>query len=119
MDNRRVVLANAPRSYRESLAAAFKRLRPQVSFITAEPAELDGVIRQEHPHLVVCSSLSTTIEQHTRAWIVLPPDGQSSAVLHATGEVRLLGALDLAGLLAVIDHELRLTSSEMAAPDEF
>ncbi len=114
MDNMRVVLANAPRSYRESLAAVFTRLRPHVSFITVEPAELDGVVRQEHPHLVVCSNLSTTVEHQTRAWIMLPADGQSGAMLHAAGEVRLLGTLDLAGLLAVIDHGLRISSPEFS-----
>ncbi len=119
MNNMRVVLANAPRSYRESLAAVFTRLRPQVSFITVEPSELDGIIRSEHPDLVVCSSLSPAIEHHARAWIMLPPDGHSAAVMYATGELSVLAALDLTGLLAVIDHGLRLTSSEMAAPDEF
>ncbi len=119
MDAMRVVLANTPRSYRESLAVVFRRLRPQVSFITVDPIKLDDVVRNENPHLVVCSSLSTVIEKHVRAWIVLAADGQSAAVMHATGELSLVANLDLAGLLALIDQRQHLVSQELAARNEF
>lgn len=119
MDNMRVVLANAPRSYRESLAVVFQRLRPQVSFITVDPTEVDALVRNQKPHLVVCSRLSTAIEQHVRGWIMLPPDGQSAAVMHATGELSLVADLDLAGLLAVIDQGQQRLAQELAAHNEF
>ncbi len=36
-----VLLANELRAYRESLAHAFRQLRPEVEVMTAEPEELD------------------------------------------------------------------------------
>lgn len=104
MDTMKVVLANNPRSYRESLMSVFQRLQPEVSFVMVDPGEVARAVQEQTPQLVVCSELNTAIETYARGWIVLPADGQSAAVMNITGELNLVANLDLAGLVDVIDH---------------
>ncbi len=100
----RVLVANEPRTNREVLTAALRKLRPHIEVIAAEPHELDGSVLRLRPHLVVCSRLTEAVRDHAPSWILLYPGGDSLVVLHIAGEHETAPDLDLDGFLAVIDR---------------
>jgi len=99
-----ILLANEPRTYREVMAAAFRRLRPEFAVTTVAPDDLDQLVEQLVPGLVMCSRLTALVEQHTRAWVVLSPDPQTPALISIENERTTVIAVELEELLAVIDR---------------
>ena len=77
----RVLVANEPRAYRETLVAAVQRLRPHLEVIMVEPAALDAAVRELAPSVVVCSQFTPQVEVAVLAWVVLYPEGHHAAVL--------------------------------------
>ncbi len=112
MDNVRVLVANEPRAYRETLAAAFQRLRPHLAVIMVEPADLDAAVRALAPRVVVCSQLTPLVEQTVPTWVLLYPAGQRAAVLRSAHERTTVEDIGLAGLLDLIDQAQRLVQMD-------
>ena len=100
----RVLIANEPRSYREAIAAAIRRLRPRVEVILVEPDELDAGVERLRPALVVCSRATGRVERGVPAWIELYPDLGSRSVVSAGGERSTVEDMGLPDLLRVVDR---------------
>ena len=49
----RILIVIAPQMYRESLALALERYRPQAEVVIAHPETLDGEVGWFQPHLLV------------------------------------------------------------------
>ena len=49
----RVLVANTPRMYRESLALSIQRQRPNFEVLLADPNKLDGEVERLSPHALV------------------------------------------------------------------
>ena len=107
MSTLRIVVANEPRSYRDSLAVALRCLRAELEIMTAEPADLSAEIARLLPQLVICSWLTSAVEDQVGAWIVLPADRAAPAVISVDGERRVLAEAHLQDLVAVADQLAR------------
>lgn len=101
----RIIVANEPRSYREAMARAFVRLRPEAEVFEAEPENLDGeVARCEGACLVVCSRVSRTVERKALSWVELYPGGESFARVNISGARFEKADVNLHDLLSAIDQ---------------
>ena len=108
MNTLRVLVANEPRAYRETLVAAVQRLRPHLEVIMVEPDALDVAVLELAPSVVVCSQLTPQVEVAVLAWVVLYPEGHHAAVLGIAQERTIVDDLGLAGVLSLIDQAQRL-----------
>ena len=104
MSGVRILLANEPRSYRETLAAAFRILKPNTEVFVTGPGELDGEVERLSPQLVICSRTTPTVEAQSLAWVELYPEYSSVSVVSVGGERSTIAWIELADLLSVIDR---------------
>jgi hypothetical protein len=104
MSGVRILLANEPRSYRETLAAAFRILKPNSVVFVADPDKLDGEVERLNPQLVICSRTTPTVEAQSLAWVELYPEYSSASVVSVGGERSTVAWIELADLLLVIDR---------------
>lgn len=100
----RLLVANEPRSYRETLSTVIAQLRPRLEVLTAEPTDLDREVLRSLPDLVVCSRLSGAVELEAPAWIELYPEGTSQTVVSMNGERYTYPGMDFDTLLSILDH---------------
>lgn len=100
----RVLIGNAPRAYREVLAAALHALRPEIDVIIVPPEELDVAIAHHDPDFVVCSELTQVVETRPRSWALLYPDGKSMSLIVVRGECEMVRDMELETLLAGVDR---------------
>jgi hypothetical protein len=98
-----VLVANEPTSYRDLLATELPRLRPRLTVLLVDPADLDEALAQLRPRLVICSELTESVRQHVPASIVLYPDGRNQAIVEIGGAHQVLPNPGLRDLLAAID----------------
>ena len=110
MGNLRVLLANEPRSYRETLAATLRALRPNAEVLAAEPKTLDGEIESFAPELVICSNLTAAVENGVLAWVELYPGHGPLATVSVDGERSTREGIELHDLLSVVDRVALLTN---------
>lgn len=102
-----ILVANEPRTYRDMLATELPQLRPALHVRATDPGELDPVLADLRPLLVICSQLTSAIAAHATVVIVLYPDGQDQAVVAVAGKRWVLSGPRLADLLAAIDAIVR------------
>ncbi len=103
MNHTRVLVANEPLFYRETMAATFRKLRPQVEVIVTEPSDLDTEVMRLTPDLVFCSGLSEVVETRSPAWVVLYPGGQTQVEMSVAGARTRTADLELRDLISIID----------------
>ncbi len=103
MEKMRALIANEPRTYREALTDALRRLRPRIEVSVVEPDVLDAEVERFHPHLVVCSRDCAAAQNGTLTWVTLYPGGENLAeVVTAGGRATIVG-IGFGDLLSVID----------------
>lgn len=100
----RIVVANDPLAYRDVIGSTVRVLRPDVDVIAVAPDELETAVLDYLPDLVVCSRLTSAVVARVRAWIMLYPDGASSATISVDGERTTVADIDFPGVLAAIDR---------------
>jgi hypothetical protein len=106
-----IVVANEPRAYRETLAAALHELRPHLEVICLEPADLDRTVCHYSPRLVLCSRLTEAVETGCNAWILLYPNRENWAVISIAGRRTVVTNIEFPHVLSVIDEvELPLST---------
>ena len=98
-----ILVANEPLVYRDVLSSQLPRLRPGLTVLVVEPAELDEAVARLRPRLVICSELTEAVHQFATAALVLDPLGTNRAVLTIDGQHRVLLNPRLADLLAAVD----------------
>ena len=100
----RVLLANEPRSYRESIAAVFRQLRPELLVKVVEPEALDGNVVSFDPHVVICSRATDVVRERVPVWVELYPELASFSVAHERGKRTEFAEMQLQDLLSVVDR---------------
>jgi hypothetical protein len=111
MEKIRVVLANEPRAYRETLAEALRNLCPRAAVVIVEPAALPEYVRRCAPHLVLGSDLDPALLADLVCWVDLYPHGERHAVISIGGERTIVDHVDLAGLLRLVEQTERLAGT--------
>jgi len=104
MDNLRIIVANEPRSYRDSISGALRIVRPVVEVFEAEPADLDRETARLAPHLVICSHLTPAVESGVPYWLELYPGGSQGVTVGIKGGRTDIPGFDFDDLLAVVDR---------------
>ncbi len=103
----RVVVASELQSYRQALAAAFRELRPGVEVFEVEEDDLDREVERLGPDLVVCSRLTSRIEDRAPSWVELYPNHGAHSVVSVLGERSTIREIQLSDLLSIIDRAER------------
>ena len=104
----RVLVANAPLSYRQAMAGAIEMLRPNVEVLLGEPEALDADVGRLSPDVVVCSHVTPLVENRVLAWVYLYPEGDRQATISIDGLRVETGGVELEDLLSLIDQRVRL-----------
>lgn len=107
----RVLLANAPLSYRQAMAGALAVLRPDVEVLLGKPEALDTEVERLRPDVVVCSHVTPLVEGRVPAWVDLYPEGDRHATISIDGLRVETGGIELDDLLSIIDQRVRLAKT--------
>jgi hypothetical protein len=101
-----IIIANEPRSYRDALAGVLEQTRPGDGVISVDPEHVEEALRRWPGALVVCSEVSTVVDELAGAWVRLGEDGEVAvlsepevgAMPHRVGLDAVLDAVDTAGI---------------------
>ena len=106
----RILLALAPTMYRETLAHALRRDRPDDEVRLADPQALDREASSFRPHLIVCNDDTSEVrEVSVPSWVVIRyHDSLSASVFLEGQDTRLIQDIALEDLLAVVEETQRL-----------
>lgn len=108
----RVLFANEPRSYRETIAAVVRDLGPAgAEVFVVEPEDLEREVDKLAPDLVVCSRLSGAVEARVAAWLELYPEHGSKSRIGIGGERTTVEGIELSGLLWIVERARRLAGT--------
>ncbi len=107
----RVLLANEPRAYRDTLAVALRLLRPADMVIVTDPELLDRNVLEHCPEVVICSELTSIVEARVPTWVVLYPDGSQTALRYLRGVRSCIDGVDLADIAMLCEEADRLRAS--------
>ena len=107
MSGTRVLVASEFHSYRQALAAVFRELRPGVEVFEVEEEDLDREVERLGPDLVVCSRLTTRIEDRAPSWVELYPNHGPQSEVSVLGERSTVQEIQLSDLLSIIDRTER------------
>lgn len=103
----RVLLANEPRSYRESIAVVFRQLRPELEVAVAEPEDLEGCVERFRPHVAVFSRAAVEVRGRVPVWVELYPEHAARSIACERGERREYAEIQLQDLLSIVDRAAR------------
>jgi hypothetical protein len=101
MGTTRILVANELTSYRQSIAIVFRELHPNVEVIEVHPATLDWDVARLAPALVICSRVTTVVEERAANWIELYPECRPFSTFCIGGERRAMEDVQLSDLLSV------------------
>ena len=104
----RLVVANDPRTYRETIATAIQRLRPDLDVIVVDPAGLADQVELWRPHMVISSVPLARAADCPLCSVALYPAQKTQVVVTLAGQQTWARDIDLAELLAVIDRTAAL-----------
>jgi hypothetical protein len=107
MNVTRVLVACELQSYRQSFAAIFRELRPDVEVFEVEAEDLDREVERLGPDLVVCSRLTARVEDRAPSWVELYPNFEAHSVVSVLGERSTVEEIQLSDLLSIIDRTER------------
>ncbi len=98
----RIVIANSPRMYRESLAVSIVRERPDFEVLIVPPEELDGQVERFEPHAFVRDDygVETGAPEGVLMWVGIAIDDHLNARISVDGEISELHDVSFEELLA-------------------
>lgn len=108
MDGFRILVANEPRAYRETIAAALRCLRPLAEVVAGEPRWLDGEMARLRPHLLLSSDAELVERAGVPSWVLLYPGGSGKIVVCVDGRQEVAADLPFDDLLAIVDRAERV-----------
>ena len=101
---RHVLVANELASYRESVAAVFRALLPDLEVFEAESADLNREVLRLRPELVICSRVTSLVRDRVPNWVELHPNRGPFSTFFVAGERRAMEQVELVDLLSVVDR---------------
>jgi hypothetical protein len=99
MGLRRILVANELTSYRQSIAIVIGELHPNVEVLEVHPETLDREVARVGPDLVICSRVTTVVEERVANWIELYPECSPFSTFCIDGERSAMGDVQLSDLL--------------------
>ncbi len=99
MGVRCILVANELTSYRQTIAIVFRELHPNVEVLEVHPETLDREVARVGPDLVICSRVTTVVEERVANWIELYPECCPFSTFCIDGERRAMEDVQLSDLL--------------------
>jgi hypothetical protein len=100
----RVLLANEPRSYRESIAAVFRQLRPGLEVKVVEPEALESNVARFDPDVAICSRVTGAVRERVPVWVELYPEHAAHSVASEAGRRTEFAEIQLLDLIGILDR---------------
>jgi hypothetical protein len=100
----RVLLANEPRSYRESIAAVFRKLRPGLQVKVVEPEALESNVVRFVPDVAICSRVTCAVRERVPVWVELYPEHAAHSVASEGGSRTEFAEIQLFDLIGILDR---------------
>jgi hypothetical protein len=100
----RVLLANEPRSYRESVAAVFRQLRPGLEVKVVEPEALESNVARFDPDVAICSRVTGVVRDRVPVWVELYPEHAAHSVASEGGRRTEFAEIQLLDLIGILDR---------------
>jgi hypothetical protein len=100
----RVLLANEPRSYRESIAAVFRQLRPDLEVKVVEPEALESNVARFDPDVAICSRVTGAVRERVPVWVELYPEHAGHSVASEGGRRTEFAEIQLLDLIGILDR---------------
>ena len=108
----RILIANTPLMYRETLALAIHRHNPGYEVIIADPASMDGEAERFGPHALVRDDdgIEVGSPDGVMCWIGVIIDDHLKARISMDGEISEIHEVSLEEMLAALDRAARFVS---------
>lgn len=100
----RVLMANEPRAYRESISEALCALCPGVGVTSVQPDALEKSVTLHVPHVVVCSEIVPIVRRTVPIWVELYPEHSSKSIVSIEGQLTEVEDIQLPDLLSIVDR---------------
>jgi hypothetical protein len=112
----RILVANTPLMYRQTLALAIHRHDPDFEVLIADPASLDGETERFRPHVLVRDDdgIEVGSPDGVVCWVGVIIDNHLKARVSMDGEVSEVHEVSLEELLATLEEAAELVSGEDA-----
>jgi hypothetical protein len=109
----RILVANSPRMYRESLALAIHRHSPTFEVLIAAPKDLDRVVERFVPHALVRDDDggATGAPEGVVCWVGIIIDNRLNARIGMKGRISEVHDVSLDEFLAALDKAEELLST--------
>jgi hypothetical protein len=109
----RVLVANTPLMYRESLALSIQRARPNFEVLLAAPEDLNGQVESLAPHALVRDDdgVETSSPNGVVCWVGIIIDNHLNARISVNGRVSEIHDVSLEEFVAALDETERLIST--------
>ncbi len=110
----RILVAVAPKMYRETLENILRTERPNDDVRLADPQILDREAPSFRPHLIVCSDNASEVRDVSiPTWVVIRYQDSLSASVSLDGQgTRLIQDIEIEDLLGVVEETQRLVMRE-------
>ena len=108
----RILIANTPLMYRESLALAVHRHNPDFEVMIADPASLDGEAERFGPQTLIRDDDGVEIgsPDGVVCWVGIMIDDHLKARISIDGKVSEIHEVNLYEVLAALDEAARFVS---------
>jgi hypothetical protein len=109
----RVLVANTPLMYRESLALSIQRERPNFEVLLADPEKLDGQVESIAPHALVRDDdgVQTWSPNGVVCWVGIIIDNHLNARISVKGKISEIHDVSLEEFIAALDETETLISA--------
>ena len=99
----RVLISIAPVLYREAIANALRRHRPQLDVQTAPPDDLDKEVNRFEPHLVFCNRATAKVRESVPSWVEVAYEDSIDAAASVRGKHSKIHDISTSNLLSIVD----------------
>ena len=108
----RILIANTPLMYRESLALAVHRHNPEFEVMIADPASMDGEAERFGPHTLIRDDdgIDEASPDGVVCWVGIIIDDHLKARISIDGKVSEIHEVSLNELLAALDEAAKFVS---------
>jgi hypothetical protein len=113
-----VLVAIAPRSYREAVALYIHQHRPRAEVSAISPEGLDAEVRRSSPHLVVYNEASEAVCEVAISWARILFEDSLDAEVSIDGRSRRVEDVGMGDLLELFDQTEALLSGKDGATPE-
>jgi hypothetical protein len=109
----RILIANTPQMYRQTLALCIRALRPDFEVLVAEPAKVDGEVERFAPQAVVRDDdgVETYSQDGVVCWVGIIVDDHLHARISVNGRISRIHDVSLQEVIAALEEAEGLISS--------